>query len=393
MNPLHDLIASNPLLAGGATMAVAGWAVMQLKNAPQQVWGLLRRVFTTTVTIHNDEYVFSLVERFLAQHEGTKRTRNYSTTFTEDEEGRSVACMTPGDGHHLIRHKRRLLFINKTTKDSNLKSGPDMIIRKSLTLTILGRSRTPLDDFLADVQKTRLSPDKITVKAWGGSFYDSSEYKRKRSMDTIYIQQDIKDSILRDIRWFMDKAAWYKERNIPHRRGYLLQGPPGTGKTSLITALASELDKSISIISLTSCETDNSFLNALNSAGPNIVAIEDVDSFMATHERKSQETSKEEKGVTLSGILNALDGIASKDGRVVIMTTNRPDVLDAALVRPGRIDRIFTLDHADREVAGQMFDRFGLPIDREEFLSSLELPMSQAALQNRLMAVMESLSE
>lgn len=391
MFSFHELLSSNPLIAGGFTMAIVGWVVMQLKNAPVQLWGLFRRTFSTSVTIYNDEYIFVLMERFLAQHKDSQRTRNFSMTNSEDDDGRNIACMTPGDGPHIMRHNGCWFFISKSTKETNTKSGPDMMVRKVITITTFGRSRKSLDALIVDAQKTRMSPDKISVRVWTGSFYDSADNKRKRSMDTIYIRPDIKAAILSDMAWFAAQAPWYKERHIPHRRGYLLQGPPGTGKTSLITALASEFDKSISIINLSSCENDDAFLKALNAAGPNIVAIEDVDSFLATHERSGKKSDdKEAKGVTLSGILNAMDGIASKDGRIVILTTNRPDVLDSALVRPGRIDRIFTLAHADRDVAEMMFDRFGLSHDREEFLSSLQYPISQAELQNRLMALVES---
>ncbi len=75
-----------------------------------------------------------------------------------------------------------------------------------------------------------------------------------------------------------------------------------------------------------------------------VIVIEDIDSATVTHQREKAEQSdqtKEKAGeaVTLSGLLNAVDGLASREDRVLIVTSNRADVLDTALLRPGRIDR------------------------------------------------------
>ncbi|MFX4351319.1 AAA family ATPase, partial [Acinetobacter baumannii] len=76
------------------------------------------------------------------------------------------------------------------------------------------------------------------------------------------------EALLEDARTFLAGEAWYSARGIPWRRGYLLYGPPGTGKTSLIRALASELDLDLSIVNLASDRLDDQQLCALLGTAP-----------------------------------------------------------------------------------------------------------------------------
>lgn len=403
MPHLNELLAANPLFTGGLFMAAIGWVAVQARNLPLKLWQLLRRTFTTSVTLYNDEYMFHRFEVFFARHPGSKKSRKYNVSICEgggntEEDTVLRARLTPGDGLHLLREQGRFVLLSKSTHmDSSTKSGPDLSVRKSLTVTILGRNRQFLDQLIESVYNTGSRVDRIEVRVWTGGGYTMGEMKRKRPLRTIYIDNSIKNAIVNDMRAFENKAAWYHEQHIPHRRGYLLQGPPGTGKTSLILALASEFDKPVYTINPSNCNSDAAFLEALNSAGPSIIAIEDVDSCISVREREHYKDAQPvpghdttAKGVTLSGILNAIDGAASRDGRIIIMTTNHPDILDAALIRPGRVDRIFTLGHADRNLAAQMFQGYGAPGDPAEFLDSLSYPISQAELQNLLMAHMDA---
>lgn len=142
---------------------------------------------------------------------------------------------------------------------------------------------------------------------------------------------------------------------------------------------------------------DNSLQDAINSAGAGIVVIEDIDSITILEERatavaatkKGDKKEKAERGLTLSGFLNAIDGIAAQEGRILFITSNHADKLDAALKRPGRVDRSYFLDHIkakDINIALRMFDRFFPEGDREAFRKEIapQLPMSTAAIQGIL---------
>ena len=159
---------------------------------------------------------------------------------------------------------------------------------------------------------------------------------------------------------FRNSSQWYHDRGVPYRRGYLLHGPPGTGKTSFIVALASHLSMSVCIVNLgISGLNDQQLDQLLNNAPRNsILLMEDVDA--ALIKRKAGKSQGGSNNVTLSGILNALDGITAQEGSVVFMTTNHIRKLAPALIRPGRCDRRMLFDYADRHQIHGMFLKFFL---------------------------------
>uniref|UniRef100_A0A8C3B566 Mitochondrial chaperone BCS1 n=1 Tax=Cairina moschata TaxID=8855 RepID=A0A8C3B566_CAIMO len=149
---------------------------------------------------------------------------------------------------------------------------------------------------------------------------------------------------------------------IPYRRGYLLYGPPGCGKSSFITALAGELQYSICLLSLSDRSLSDDRLNHLLSVAPqqSIILLEDVDAAFVSRDLAAENpTVYQGMGrLTFSGLLNALDGVASTEARIVFMTTNYVDRLDPALVRPGRVDLKQYVGHCSRRQLARMFLRF-----------------------------------
>jgi len=162
---------------------------------------------------------------------------------------------------------------------------------------------------------------------------------------------------------------------IPFRRGYLLHGVPGSGKTSLIHSLSGELGLDIYVVSLSSKGMSDNTLTTLMGGVPTrcILLLEDLDAaFTRSVTRDSTSTgtptastakdkdTAENDGSTLSlsGLLNALDGVAAAEGRLLFATTNHIERLDPALSRPGRMDVWVNFTHATKFQAEGIFKCF-----------------------------------
>lgn len=148
-----------------------------------------------------------------------------------------------------------------------------------------------------------------------------------------------------DFRRWCQLKQWYLDRGIPWRRGHLYYGPPGTGKTALVRALAQEADMPVFAYDLSTLSNDEfryAWMDMQESA-PCIALIEDIDGVFHGRDNVLAALDGMRSSLTFDCLLNALGGIQTADGIFVVITTNKPDTLDNALGRPGRIDRSFCL--------------------------------------------------
>jgi chaperone BCS1 len=152
------------------------------------------------------------------------------------------------------------------------------------------------------------------------------------------------ERILDYLNGFLANREAFRKVDIPFRTGILLHGEPGSGKSSTALAIANELKMNVYIVSLTSLSNDEALSDCFSAIPPNsIVILEDIDIVSAVKERDGDD----DNGVTMTGMLNVLDGFQSPPGVITIMTTNRLDVLDKAIIRPGRVDLTENLDCLD----------------------------------------------
>ncbi|KAG9012959.1 hypothetical protein FRB90_006395 [Tulasnella sp. 427] len=181
--------------------------------------------------------------------------------------------------------------------------------------------------------------------------------------------------LLNDARDFLRSEQWYADAGIQHKRGYLLYGPPGTGKSSTIHALAGELDLEIYALSLAANGLDDAGLSRLIGSTPahSIILIEDIDCAFPSREEKKKQKEAKEKGIvfaenqsriTLSGLLNVIDGVSSEEGRLLFATTNYVNRLDPALLRAGRMDVKIHYKMSTHDQIVNLFKRF-YPAEKE----------------------------
>jgi hypothetical protein len=178
--------------------------------------------------------------------------------------------------------------------------------------------------------------------------WDLISKNKKRSIDTVFIKN--KDEIIKDIDEFLSSEEDYQTFGHPYKRNYLFFGPPGNGKTSLISAIASQYNLNIYLMSFSVNITDEIFKKLISSLPVNgLLVIEDIDSLF---------DEKEKKQVSISTVLNIMDGLAKKNRLITIMTTNHYDRLNDAFKRAGRIDMNVEFDIASVDCFHQIIKFF-----------------------------------
>lgn len=180
--------------------------------------------------------------------------------------------------------------------------------------------------------------------------------KSKRSVASVFMSSQDKNELIEDIERFRREKDRHDKMNQPYRRSYLFYGPGGCGKTSMIHALASTYQYDIYIFNLSDPKlTDTIVLEAINDvrAGA-IIVYEDID-FIIT--RIQSETPDTRMPLTMSGIYNALDGVALSSNSISILTTNRPDALPPNMKRPGRVDVVIKFDYLTEETFSMIMKR------------------------------------
>jgi chaperone BCS1 len=209
----------------------------------------------------------------------------------------------------------------------------------------------------------------VIYNARGVTWEKFGKPRQKRPLDSVILEKGVKERIVADIKDFIGSAKWYADRGVPYRRGYLLYGPPGTGKSSFIQALAGHLDYGIAIMNLSERGLTDDRLNHLLTLVPQrtLVLLEDVDAAYNNRRQKVEADGYAGANVTFSGLLNALDGVASAEERILFLTTNHIELLDEALVRPGRVDMTVRLGNATAYQISALWDRFyGDPSETDE---------------------------
>ena len=175
----------------------------------------------------------------------------------------------------------------------------------------------------------------------------------KVTFDDVAGQDEAKES-LKEIIDYLNNASKYTDIGAKLPKGALLVGPPGTGKTLLAKAVAGEANVPFLSISgsnfvemfagMGAAKVRDLFQEAEKNA-PCIIFIDEVDSIGKS--RDSQLQTNDEREQTLNQLLTQMDGFDSTKAIVVLAATNRPEILDKALLRPGRFDRRVIVDRPD----------------------------------------------
>ena len=191
---------------------------------------------------------------------------------------------------------------------------------------------------------------------------------------------EAKEEIVEFVK-FLKEPHTYEKLGAKIPRGAILSGPPGTGKTLLAKATAGEA--SVPFLSVSGSEFVEMFVGVGSSRvrdlfasakknAPCIIFIDEIDAIGKSRGKNSSMGGNDERESTLNQLLVEMDGFGTSEHIVVLAGTNRPDVLDPALLRPGRFDRHITIDRPDVSGRKGIFKVHLGPLRLSEKLPDLE---------------------
>lgn len=391
---LSSLIGDNPYFQAGFGLMGVGVGLTALRQAVVLSSIALRRRMLVSLEISNKDPAYDWFLTWMSQRSaetaGAKTklwhpsswTRSHQisvqTMHEQRKNGSSSVLfkLVAGPGTHWLRYGQAWIQVKREreTRSQQLMSG---IPWETVTLTTLSSDRDKFRGLLSEARDMalRAQQGKLVIHtAWGTEWRPFGQPRRKRPLHSVVLAEGVSDRIEEDVKAFLQRRQWYEDRGIPYRRGYLLHGPPGSGKSSFIQALAGALSYDICLLNLSERGlADDKLIHLLsNTPERSFVLIEDVDA--AFNKRVQTTADGYQSSVTFSGFLNALDGVASGEERIIFMTTNHPERLDPALIRPGRVDLAVLLDDATPEQAKKLFVHFYRGADDappDELLESL----------------------
>lgn len=342
--PIFQFIQKNPLLATGLGLWSAAMLSYFTKDLPMGLWKIIKKQFTVSIEIPSNENSFKAVTHWL---EDNGKTKFFRTLRLRNGK------ISVGLGKQYFIHHYRIWWIDRERLDKPMESNVE-----ELSVGCFTRNQDVVRRFIISAKNEIENNDRISIYFSENNYWDFSRVQDKKKLDTVMLSEKSKNEIIHHLTTFYASAAWYKTGGIPFRTGLCFHGPPGTGKTSLVKALASHFGLDIYVLGLNS-QSDGS-IRPLFASLPDkcLILIEDIDTIHSTNTRIKNNHEKTTNGLTLGGLLNAIDGIVESNGRVLIMTTNHIENLDPALIRPGRCDKTIELSYLNDETFRLAFKRF-----------------------------------
>ncbi|KAK0457019.1 uncharacterized protein EV420DRAFT_1550967 [Desarmillaria tabescens] len=408
--------AAGSSVIDGMKLVVLGGTVETARRVSSSAWSHFVNSFFLTAHFSEEDYPYDWLMLWLSRQPEWQRSREFETTTRsssgfartadnsfgddeddeeeDDEPGRvktRVVFQPTFDTTHTIFYRGHWLRIKRGRKNDG--SGCEV-----LSISVVARNNSILKQLVLQAKREYEAEAVHRIQIYFADSHGSwrwTDSRHKRPMGSIVLNPGVKEMLLGDTRDFLKSEQWYADRGIPFRRGYLLHGVPGSGKSSLIHAIAGELMLDIYVVSLSSSWISDSTLTTLMGRVPSrcILLLEDLDAAFTRSVSRDKNSSGNPEGnnnegdndqtntttpagpstgrrrhqrdqlsdvntLSLSGLLNALDGVAAAEGRLLFATTNHLERLDPALSRPGRMDVWIEFKNASKWQAEALFRNF-----------------------------------
>lgn len=370
---VHDYVAhivgGNQFAVGAILTALTTGALVLMRRVPVTLFDFIVRQSVTKLRITNDGWnnrqAFVTMASFLKENCLRDWSRAFRLESSYDyDSGKTVTVLAIGAGWHVIKYAGHTVWAHRAEHPSNQGD----TIKEDITLYVLGRS-TDLLQRLVDACLAEAHKEGVTVNEW-----NAKEQKwitvgalNGFTLDSIALDADIRAFFENEIVKFRNERDFLITNGMPHKLTTILHGLSGSGKTALIRALAGHFKINLFTVNLGGLHSLKDLSAMLRGLPRNsMLLMEDFEgaggvskrhNISTIHESTTQEKSAATPAESTaaeyisamgdygakSDILNFLDGVVPLDGAIIFMTTNVAVDLDAAMLRPGRIDHVIDL--------------------------------------------------
>lgn len=374
INEIHN----NDFLVGVLGAAVLTYFGIILRNTPMQIYRWVKSKFGFILEVNSETGLFTPILSYFAGFDIFESRKRYRV-YRQD-------CILPAEGRYFKWMFNRPCLIRLTSeKKENTHR------EYQLSFYCFAATRKIREKILEEIkEEIKSDSEKRKFKTYTDHYWFGKN-PPLYSIEKIFLNDNQIEILKRDLDLFVFHKKLYERCCVPYRRGYLFYGPPGTGKTSTALAISEYLNRDLYYISLSSFLTDNSFLEAWSEISEgSIILFEDIDAQRGDVEKRDgKKEGKDGIGVSLSCLLNCLDGANALNDVIIVFTTNKKDALDPALIRTGRIDKKIHMDHLDRETATKMVEYL---LDSSEYTDTVigdEEKFNPAELQEKCLNILK----
>lgn len=353
---LSDQYVNNQFTQAAVVASILGGLIVYCKQVPGNIWKFICRMTTIEVSFNSDIPAYDEIADVITKtivNETFSRRYNFDAKETWDRTHEQHVVnsrdLQVGYGRHWGVFRGTFVIVNRHLEEGNQTAN----FKERMEVTFVSRRRKVMKAFarmLRDEIGRAGREDVVNIFLNKGDYWSKSSKLPMRSLSTVITANNVGKKLVDHVRKFEEEKPRYRKLGLPWHTGAILKGPPGTGKTSLIHAVASELERSIHYLNLGALDGDaelTSLMAGTTDWTRTLLVIEDADATGISGGRKKKVSKSENSSdveekpaepVTLSTLLNVLDGLMTPDGLVVLATTNHPENLDPAMMRSGRFD-------------------------------------------------------